>query len=407
MMQTNATPDTAENTIQPITKLKPDSAINTAIPVNLRNITQTLHHHKAQIWKHSWVWCLVLPFILSCCYFGFIASDRYVAEAKVIIKQAENGGKGSFDIPLLGSSSSTGKQDAYLVRDFILSLDMLNQLDTTLALRAHYQNKDADLLSRLWESDPQEEFLNYYRKHLTISYDELSGVLAIQAQAFNPEFAQKIVQTILQQSENYINQINIQLAKEQMRLFQVELERASEHLRQSKQQMLGFQDQYQLFSPEQESGAKLTMVNELEAELTHLRAELNNLRAYMNDTAPDILALKAKIRALENQLQIERRKLVGDGNNTFSDVNARYADLMLDLEFATDLYKTALVSLEKARVEAYQKLKHLVVVDSPSLAEEAKFPRRIYNLASILVILLLLYGTLQITVATIREHRDV
>ena len=43
------------------------------------------------------------------------------------------------------------------------------------------------------------------------------------------------------------------------------------------------------------------------------------------------------------------------------------------------------MSLEQARIEAYRKLKYLVVVDSPSLAEEAEFPKRLYNIVSILV----------------------
>ena len=127
----------------------------------------------------------------------------------------------------------------------------------------------------------------------------------------------------------------------------------------------------------------------------------------MNDTAPEILALKAKIGAVMNQLMVEREKLVGKGDLNFGDVTAKYADLQLDLEFATDLYKTSLLSLEQARIVAYRKLKHLVVVDSPSLAEEPELPRRLYNLASILVILLLLYGVVKIALATIREHQDV
>jgi capsular polysaccharide transport system permease protein len=362
---------------------------------------------KKSLLRKSWFWCVIIPFIISCAYFGLIASDRYVGEAKVIVKQADNNSTADFGIALLGTAMSSGKQDAQLVRQFVLSLDMLHYLDKSLAVRDHYQSKDVDHLSRLWEWQSQEDFLAYYRKHITVTYDELSGVLDIRAQAFTPEFAQKIVKAVLEQSEQYINQIGHDLASEQVNFVQKELDRATQHLRKSKQQILEFQGEYQLFSPEQESGAKLTMVNELEAQLTRHKAELNNLRSYMNDSAADIVALKAKIGSLENQLLIERAKLVGDKSNNFSDVNAKHADLLLDLGFATDLYKASLMSLEQARIEAYRKLKYLVVVDSPSLAEEAEFPRKIYNLVSILVVFLLLYGAMKITWATVKEHRDV
>jgi capsular polysaccharide transport system permease protein len=360
-----------------------------------------------RFWHLPLFWCVIVPFIASCCYFGGIASDRYVSESKVIVKQSDSSSSSSFEIPLLGAGTSADMKDTQLVREFILSLDMLHYLDRTIGLRDHYQSENADFLSRLWKTDSQETFLNFYRDHLIVEYIDLSGVLSIRAQAFTPEYAQKIVEAVLEHSEEYINQISHRLAKEQVDFVRSELDRASTHLRQSKQHIRTFQEQYQLFSPEEESGAKLRVVNELEAELTRQRAALNNLRSYMNDSAADVMALNAKINSLEYQLTIERKKLVGNANNNFSDVNSQYAELLLDMEFATDLYKTSLLSLEQARIEAYRKLKHLVVVDSPSLAEEAEFPKRVHNIISIFVVLLLLHGVLRIILATIREHRDV
>lgn len=358
-------------------------------------------------WQRSWFWFVIVPFICFCCYFSIIASDRYIGETKVVVKQAGSNISNQLGIPLLGSSISPGMQDAQLVREFVLSMDMLHHLDKVLNLKAHYQNTDADIFSRLLENESKEAFLAYYREHLSVNYDQLSGILTIRAQAFTPEFAQNIVRTILQHSEKYINEISHQLAEEQVSFAEKELNRAGEQLRQSKRALLEFQELYQLFSPEQESRAKLKVVNELEAELTRYKTDLNNLQSYMNDTAADVVAMKAKINALDNQLLIERRKLVGNGENNLSDLSANAADLRISLEFSTDLYKTSLMSLEQARIEAYRKLKYLVVVDSPSLPEEAEFPRRIYNLITIFVILSLSYGSLLIIYATIREHRDV
>jgi capsular polysaccharide transport system permease protein len=386
---------------------KPKTLAMTGISLSRIAKQESSFQSITKLWQQSLTWCVIFPFLACCCYFGFIASDRYVAETKVIIKQADSSTSNNFDIPLLGTGGSSDTKDTQLVREFILSRDMLHHLDTVINLREHYQNKEADILSRLWETDSEETFLKFYREHLTVEYNDISAVLSIRAQAFSPEFSQKMVLAVLKHSEEYINQISHRLAREQVSFVQSELDRVTEHLRKSKQHILQFQTQYQLFSPEQESGAKLQIVNELEAEITRQRAALNNLRSYMNDTAADVMALKAKIGALENQLAVERKKLVGNGNNNFSDVNAQYAELLLDLEFATDLYKASLMSMEQARIEAYRKLKHLVVVDSPSLAEDAEFPRRLYNLVSILVVLTLLHGVLKIILATIKEHRDV
>ena len=90
---------------------------------------------KIKLITKSWFWCVILPFIICCCYFGLIASDRYVGEAKVIVKQADNNSTADFGIALLGAAMSSGKQDAQLVRQFILSLDMLHQLDKSLSFK--------------------------------------------------------------------------------------------------------------------------------------------------------------------------------------------------------------------------------------------------------------------------------
>lgn len=361
----------------------------------------------SKFYKHSFIWSVVLPFLIICAYYGFYATDRYVSEAKIIVKKADSSHGNDFGLSLLGAGMNSGLQDSQLVREYILSLDMLKYLDEELNLRSHYESRNVDVLSRLWASESQEGFLEYYRKRMEVKLDETSGIITLRAQAFTPEFAKEIISKSVLKSESFINKISQTLAKYQLEFVKGELNRASEHLKMSKQAILAFQDQYLLFSPEAESGAKLELVNKMEAEISQSRAELNNLLSYMNDSASDVITLRTKISALESQLQIERAKLVNSNQQSFSDVNARYAELKLEMEFATDIYKSSLLGLEQARVEVYRKLKHLVIVDSSSLPEDAVYPRRIYNIVNALTILLLSYGTLRIIFATIREHRDV
>lgn len=41
-----------------------------------------------------------------------------------------------------------------------------------------------------------------------------------------------------------------------------------------------------------------------------------------------------------------------------------------------------------------------------SLAQDAEYPRRLYNLATVGVLLFLLYGLFVMGLATLREHQD-
>ena len=88
------------------------------------------------------------------------------------------------------------------------------------------------------------------------------------------------------------------------------------------------------------------------------------------------------------------------------EITAGYMDVQTQATLAADLYKTGLISLEQARIEAYRKLKHLLVISQPSQAQDAEYPRRLYNLATVSVLLILFYGLIVMGLATLREHQD-
>ncbi|HDN9017707.1 TPA: sugar transporter, partial [Aeromonas salmonicida] len=112
------------------------------------------------------------------------------------------------------------------------------------------------------------------------------------------------------------------------------------------------------------------------------------------------------VDALTRQLAQEKNRLTGSEKQSLNEVNADYQAVQVQTQLAADVYKTGLVSMEQARVEAYRKLKHLLVVSQPTQAEEAEYPRRLYNLATIGVLLCLFYGLIVMGLATLREHQD-
>jgi capsular polysaccharide transport system permease protein len=51
-----------------------------------------------------------------------------------------------------------------------------------------------------------------------------------------------------------------------------------------------------------------------------------------------------------------------------------------------------------------QRLKYLVIVTTPSLADASLFPDRTYNIGTAAMLLLILYFVVSLIVAIIREH---
>ncbi|EHV0151726.1 sugar transporter [Escherichia coli] len=363
--------------------------------------------HKS--WKKSlklgsfqWV---VACFTIAVIYFGFIASDRYVSRAELVVKQADQIKMLPDALSMLGLGGSN-HEDILLIQDYLKSADLLDKLDKQLGIKAHYQSHKIDYFSRLPNEVSREEFLKYYREHITLRLDELSGVLTIEFQGFDPEYGQKVVGLMLKESEVFINKLGHQVALEQLAFVEKEVDRAYQRVQTEKAKVLEFQNNHHLISPESTSTARLGVVSQIEGELARQQAQLKQLQSYMKETAPAVISVKARVDALTEQLAQEQGRLTGTDKDAMNEVTARYLDVQTQATLAADLYKTGLISLEQARVEAYRKLKHLLIVSQPTLAEDAEYPRRLYNLATIAVLLCLFYGLIVMGLATLREHQD-
>ncbi len=360
-------------------------------------------------WKKSlklgsfqWV---VACFTIAVIYFGFIASDRYVSRAELVVKQADQIKMLPDALSMLGLGGSN-HQDILLIQDYLKSADLLNKLDKELGLKTHYQSHKVDYFSRLPNNVSSEEFLKYYREHLTLRLDDISGVLTIELQAFDPAYGQKVVGLMLKESEGFINKLGHQVALEQLAFVEKEVDRAYQRVQAEKAKVLEFQNTHHLISPESTSTARMGVVSQIEGQLAQQQAQLKQLQSYMKATAPAVVSVQARVNALTEQLAQEQARLTGADKNAMNEVTASYMDVQTQATLAADLYKTGLISLEQARIEAYRKLKHLLIISKPTLAEDAEYPRRLYNLATIAVLLCLLYGLIVMGLATLREHQD-
>jgi len=353
--------------------------------------------------------CVGLPLLLVSAYYFFWVSDRYVSSTQLIVKDNSSSQGMSSSLGFLVPGMGADSQDAFLVVNYIHSLDMALYLDETLQLADYYKSDRYDLFSRLASDATQEDYLEYYREHIGVGHDETTGIITIEMQAFEPAFARKLIETVTQKSEDFVNAISNQLADKQVAFVRSELELAQAKLRIAKQEILDFQNRNKVVSPEELTKGISGIIQGLEAKLAEQRATLTAARTYLNSNSSQIVSLKAEIEALENQIGEEKERLVGvseeNGEQRLNSLSAHFQNLQLDLQFATDTYATSLKALETARMEASGRLKHLMVVSQPSLAEEAEYPRKLYNLASLAVILLLIYGIGKMLVASIRDHR--
>jgi capsular polysaccharide transport system permease protein len=340
-------------------------------------------------------------------YWGLIASDRYVAEARVIIQRSDlAGGQGMDFSSLLSGTGGSNRADQLLMRDHLLSLDTLRQLEARLKLRQHYSSQ-GDWLSRLW--DPQaslEVFLEHYRGRVEVELDDYAGVLSIKTQAYTPEMAQAIAAGLVDQGETTMNTMARALAQEQVNFLAQQVAQLQARAQVARQAVLKYQNLKGLLSPQASAENVAAIVNRLEGQLAELQTRRSSLLAYLQPASAGVVELEQQIAAVQKQIASETARLVSPGGKTLNASVEEFQRLELEAQFAQDVYKTALVALEKGQVEATRTLKKVSVLQSASLPEYPLRPRRAYSILVFVLGTALMAGVLQLLTAIVRDHKD-
>ncbi|QDP01950.1 lipopolysaccharide biosynthesis protein [Thalassotalea sp. PS06] len=348
---------------------------------------------------------VLLASVLIIAYYMVVASPRFVSESQFVVKEA-----GSSDMVLGGlaalGGSSPSMRDALILKAFIESREMAILLDKKVQLKAHYENENWDFFSRLKSNSSNEEYIKYYQEHVSVYHDEMSDALKIEVQTFNPEYSLQVTQTLLEASEAFINQLSDKMVQQQLSYAQQEVERAYAKMSEQQSLLIEFQDTHETFSPEVKGGALVQAINQLEGEIIKQEAELKALSVVMREDSVDVLSKQTQIDSLKAQVAQEQEKLTSKDQGSLNKVNREFKELQLKNELAAELYTSTLVNLEKVRAEAYQDVKHLLVIEFPALAEDQKYPRRLYSIFTWFLVLLLTYAVGKMVFTIIKEHKE-
>jgi capsular polysaccharide transport system permease protein len=354
------------------------------------------------------VWTLaIVALAASLLYWNVFAARRYVSEAHVVVENLQAPAATLGDVTsLLTGGGTSASRDILLLRDYLQSTDMLAKLDKRLDLRAHYSSS-YDIFSRLPYRDvPFEWFVRHFRGRVSVEYDELAGVLVVQAQAYTPQMAHAIARMMVDEGERFMNELAQKLMREQVNFAEREVSDATQRVGKSRQTLLAYQNTHGLVSPTGTLESISAVVARLEAELSDLQARRHALEAYLAPRAPDLVQVQEQIAAVEKQLARQRARLASTQGGTLNRVAEEYDRLVLDASFQQDVYRTALTALERSRMDATRTLRKLSVLQQPTLPEYSAEPGRLYYSALFIIGILLLAGIAQLLLTIIREHRD-
>lgn len=348
---------------------------------------------------------LLLPTIICAAYYFFIAADQYQSEAQFVVRspaKPDVSGGISFLVQL-GLVKS--QDDSFIVQDYITSRDALKALSTEINVDKMYNREGADFLARypsILYGPTKEQFYKYYKRMVTIVHTDKTGITTLKVDAFRPEDAHMIAETLLTLSEGLVNQINRRLQTDAIANSLAELKTAQARVIGAQAALSEFRNKEMIIDPHQSAVALAELIAHFSTELGTVQAQITELKIG-SVSGPQIENLQRKAAALGQQIAEERRN-IAEGKGGLAARIAKYEGLVLEREFANRMLSTVEADLVRARAEAARQLLYLERIVEPSLPDDEALPKRFRMVITILTINVLLVCLVWLVFSGVREH---
>lgn len=170
-------------------------------------------------------------FILANIYFLFIKSELYESKTTLVVRNLSV--TNPVDLKI---------QDAMVIREYILSLDMFQKIDKKFNLTQHYKSNELDPIQRMPASATAEEILAVYQSRCRINYDKTAGLFHIAFAHTDPIVAQHILIFMIANVENTLNDFNKQKETKQLMFAIKEHQKDKENMYSSSKKLAEYQN---------------------------------------------------------------------------------------------------------------------------------------------------------------------
>lgn len=359
----------------------------------------------------SFILMVLVPTIAAGLYYGLMASDVYVSEAKFAVRGSGEKlpSSSSAALSMFSSlSSMNSNQEAYVLANYIQSRPLIEKMEKQVGVRDIFTRPDIDPLSRLSADAPAERLRRYWDKMVVASIDNLSGVLNLEVRAFRPQDALAIAQAILVESETLVNDISRRKRTDTVAFAREEVARAEKRLKDARVAIEKFRNASGTLDPVKSAEATSRVLIALRTQKMDFENEIATARRTLSESSPSVQVLSSRLKATSDQIATIESQLTskgeGGGDNPASRKLARYEGLELEREFAEKVYILTLAALERSRIEADRQQIYLVTFVPPGLAERSLFPNRPAATAVVFACAIAIWSVLSLLVAAVKDH---
>jgi capsular polysaccharide transport system permease protein len=353
---------------------------------------------------------VVFPVIVVSIYYIAIASNQYVTEFKFAVRDSSTATSVATSTltSLLGGPAAANPTDNYMVADYLVSRQIVDELQSKINVTKLYNRPSIDWWSRYDASKPIEKFVSYWQNMVYSNYDFVTGIATVRVRAFTPEDAYLISTTMVSLSERLINEIAMRPKLNAVKYAEEEVKRAEDRLKDIRAQMTSYRNKESVIEPNSSVVASnTTLAQTLRAALVQYETELGTLtKQHMRANSPYMQVLRSRINSTREQLAAVEAQVANakEGNQPLSNVVGDYEKLNLEVQFAQTILTSTVQSLEQARANAMAQSLYVTPFVRPSRPESSTYPNRIESILTAGMICLFLWVIGLLTVRSIGEH---
>jgi capsular polysaccharide transport system permease protein len=340
----------------------------------------------------SFLLIFVIPSIGALIYYGLIASDQYVSEARFTLRGGAAPKADSLGA-LTGIPSIQIVQDTQIVMNFLQSRTIVEALQSSVDIRRMFSRPEVDYFSRLDPDEPIEKVVRYWKSMSEVSLQMPAGIVVFTVRAFTAEDSARIARAALEASENLVNEMNDRMRQDALAMSLLEQDRAKARLAAARSALEMARNEEGMLSAVQAADAQNALITAERGNLLKMQQEYETQRQYLSELAPQLRALQRRIDAEKDQIaklqaQLTQTDAQPQPNGVLSGSMTKLDHLELERQLAEKLYASAMSAHERARLIAESKLMYINTFVYPVEAEEARYPKRA------LIISLAVFGSL-------------
>ncbi len=358
--------------------------------------------------QRFFIFTILFPLFLSSIYFYAIGRKRYFVRSDIVVRTATSNNRNSFDLSnIIGAGNQSSMEDALFLQTYLESPQVLKDLEKVIKLEEVYKKKGFDIYAGLSKNSSFEEKYKFFRKQISISLNERSGILGIKSLALDPVTAYNFNLFLIDQSEIFVNELNQSIYKEQLEFLDLQVKKNFKRLEEANKNLSEFQKSNKILDAISESQMSTALISELESQVVNLKVELASIkRRFVDKNSPEIILLKNQISELKKQIDEERNLLVNPNGKNFNERIIKMSQLKINQKFANELYLTSVKASEKASVDSIQQQRFLAIISEPQLPEDQWFYWRHRGFFTIISIFFISISLIKFLLGMAESHKN-